>query len=50
MSENDLKKEAYLKKKEQLKELKRLERIQQMDMKYEESFNNINNLMVDYKK
>jgi|TARA_B110000259_G_C14013717_1_gene400512 curved DNA-binding protein CbpA len=50
MSENDLKKEAYLKKKEQLKELKRLERIQQMDMKYEESFNNINNLMVDYKR
>tara|TARA_Y100001970_G_scaffold293482_1_gene440554 strand:+ start:11386 stop:12342 length:957 start_codon:yes stop_codon:yes gene_type:complete len=50
MSDEDLRKQAYLKKKEQLKELKRLERIQQMDMMHEQSFNNINELMVNYKR
>tara|TARA_B100000401_G_scaffold422892_1_gene350306 strand:+ start:49 stop:969 length:921 start_codon:yes stop_codon:yes gene_type:complete len=50
MSEEDLRKQAYLKKKEQLKELKRLERIQQMDMMHQESFNRVNELMVNYKQ
>ena len=50
MSEEDLRKQAYLKKKEQLKELKRLERLQQMDMMHQESFNRINELMVNYKQ
>ena len=45
MSEEDLRKQAYLKKKEQLKELKRLERIQQMDMMHQESFNRVNELI-----
>jgi len=50
MSEEDLRKQAYLKKKEQLKELKRLERLQQMDMMHQESFNRVNELMVNYKQ
>ena len=50
MSDEDLRKQAYLKKKEQLKELKRLERIQQMDIMHQESFNNINELMINYKR
>ena len=50
MSEEDLRKQAYLKKKEQLKELKRLERIQQMDMMHQESVNRVNELMVNYKQ
>ena len=49
MSDEDLKKQAYLKKKEQLKELKRLERIQQIDMMNQNNFNKINNLMINYK-
>ena len=49
MSDEDLKKQAYLKKKEQLKELKRLERIQQLDMMNQQQFNKINQLMVNYK-
>jgi len=50
MSDTDLRKQAILKKKEQLKELKRLERVQQNDMIHEQSFNNINELMVNYKR
>jgi curved DNA-binding protein CbpA len=50
MSDEDLKKQAYLKKKEQLKELKRLERIQQIDMMNQNNFNKINNLMINYKR
>ena len=50
MSEEDLRKQAYLKKKEQLKELKRLERLQQMDMMHQDSFNRVNELMVNYKQ
>ena len=50
MSEEDLRKQAYFKKKAQLKELKRLERIQQMDMMHQESFNRVNELMVNYKQ
>ena len=50
MSDEDLKKQAYLKKKEQLKELKRLEKIQQIDMMNQNNFNKINNLMINYKR
>ena len=49
MSDEDYRKQAYLKKKEQLKELKRLERLQEMDMRNEQQFNKINNLMMNYK-
>lgn len=50
MSEEEHRKQAYLKKKEQLKELKRLERLQNLDMMNEQQFNKINNLMMNYKR
>jgi len=50
MSDEELKNQAYLKKKEQLKELKRLERLQEMDMMNQNQFNKINDLMINYKR
>ncbi len=50
MSDDEIKKQLYIKKKEQLKELKRLERIQQIDIMQQDKFNKINELMINYKQ
>ena len=50
MNQKDLQKQAYLKNREELKEQKRLERIEKIDRLSERNFNNINKLMVGYKK
>ena len=50
MSDEDLKKMAYLKKKEELKERKRIERQKKLDLLAEKNFENINKLMVGFKK